>query len=87
MDQEQIEALRQALFEDVVQVKFVKVNGVVRDMNCTLSPKALPWMPNDELARNSSLRDTMVVWDVDAGEWRRFRNESVISWQKNSVQM
>lgn len=86
MNQESIEALRQALTEDVVSVKFVKVDGTVRDMNCTLSKNQLPWVPAEDLLRNRNMRTSTIVWDVDAGEWRRFKNENVISWQQNSLQ-
>jgi len=87
MDQDNIVALKQALSEDVVTVKFVKVNGTVRDMNCTLSKKHIPELPADQTVAPKSVSPTTTrVWDIDAGAWRSFKHESIISWQQNSVQ-
>lgn len=86
MNEEQLQSLKQALVEDVVSVKFVKANGTVRDMNCTTSQKYIPQLPSSESRSRQQPTKTVVVWDIDAGDWRSFKCESVISWQQNSLQ-
>jgi len=59
----------------IINVRFTKVNGEERVMNCTLLSEYLPKQmdfseskPNDQV---------LSVWDVDIGGWRSFRVESV----------
>ena len=65
------------------RVIFKKVNGEERDMMCTLREDALPEFTSDantdEKAKGYST-ETIRVVDVNKGEWRSFKVDSVISF-------
>ena len=68
-----IEELKKGL----VEVTFTKKNGEERVMLCTLHPDVVP-----NVAGNSVQNpDVTVVYDIEAGGWRSFRNDSVIDWK------
>ena len=64
-------------------VEFVKANGEVRNMLCTLEPHALPPMPVKEVSESIRTRkandEALSVWCVDKQAWRSFRFDSVKS--------
>lgn len=65
------------------RVIFKKVNGEERDMLCTLREDALPEFTTDANTDEKSKgysNDTIRVVDVNKGEWRSFRVDSVISF-------
>lgn len=55
-----------------VTVTFAKVDGTIREMNCTTKEGARPVVeqkkPNDSLC---------TVWDVDLSAWRSFKFENI----------
>jgi hypothetical protein len=65
------------------RVIFRKVNGEERDMMCTLNEE---YMPENSVDTNSDKQsrgysdDTIRVIDINKGEWRSFRIDSVISF-------
>jgi hypothetical protein len=65
------------------RVIFKKTNGEERDMLCTLQESALPdWSVDansDKESRGYSDQVIRVV-DVNKGEWRSFRVDSVVSF-------
>ena len=63
---EMVDMLRQ----QVCQVRFIKVNGEERDMQCTLKEDLIPTekKPKD---------DVIKVFDVDQQDWRSFRVDNV----------
>lgn len=71
------------LKQAVVEVTFTKVNGETRIMRCTLDPKNLPPMTNqqfdhiDEQHKRPENLDVIACWDVQANGWRSFRVDSV----------
>jgi hypothetical protein len=70
--------LRSLLHSSVVTVEFVKSDGSVRVMNCTLDLDRMPISTNgtiDGLARTRRETDVNVqtVFDVDLQQWRSFR--------------
>lgn len=75
--------------EDVLQklrtgeatVRFTKVDGTERTMRCTLSEGSIPAdkQPKNKEA-GSTAGSALRVFDLDIGEWRSFRLESVISY-------
>jgi hypothetical protein len=69
-----------ALRQGVCNVKFTKVDGEHRDMDCTLNFSRIPsdkvpktLQEATELSEQSALR----VFDVNKGEWRSFRIANV----------
>lgn len=69
----------------VVTVKFKKLNGEIREMNCTLRADLLPPVPEvDPLAPPKKVRtpspDALAVFDLDKQDWRAFRYDSIVSF-------
>jgi len=75
--------VRQLLAREEVTVEFVKSDGTMRTMRCTLDPDRFS-APNtvinvttDSRPRSSRKTDNEVgvqtVWDLDANQWRSFR--------------
>ena len=59
-------------------VRFTKVDNTIRKMRCTLNPNFLP-TPNSNIEKSNNL--TIInVWDLDVGDWRRFRVNSVLEF-------
>lgn len=77
--EEMIDSLR----ESVCTVKFTKVNGEERLMECTLKNEIIPesMQPNNE-DDNGVQRtlDVIRVFDVRAAGWRSFRVENVLEF-------
>lgn len=65
------------------RVIFKKVNGEERDMLCTLREDAIPASSSDtntSTEGKSFSQEAIRVIDVNKGEWRSFRVDSVISF-------
>jgi hypothetical protein len=65
------------------RVIFKKTNGEERDMMCTLQEAAIPEGFKDANTESESRgysEDVIRVVDVNKGEWRSFRVDSVISF-------
>lgn len=66
------------LNDNLVEVEFTKVNGDLRKMKCT---KAVVHIPDDKLPAGNSIsklnEDVIRVYDVDVGDWRSFRADSI----------
>ena len=60
------------------QFRFHKVDGSVREMNCTLLPGGIPEL-NGLTSR--SVPGQVVVYDVDIEGWRTVTYERVLSWK------
>jgi len=72
--------LRSLLFTQVVTVEFVKADGTVRAMQCTLCPDMIPAAQTkssiDGLSRPGKKEpsaDVQAVFDVEVQQWRSFR--------------
>lgn len=63
---------------DVVAVSFIKANGKLRKMNCTVKTDLIPKAkrPTSEAPQNNEVQR---VFDVDLGEWRSFRYDLLVS--------
>lgn len=61
-------------------VKFTKVNGESRVMNCTLRPIDLPEQTDIEETVYKKSEDVVAVWDLDKGAWRSFRVDSIVEF-------
>lgn len=77
-EQEQFRILLQnRLKEGTVLVTFLKKDGSVREMNCTLNEsKVLSYEKKTERTKTPS-KETCPVYDIDKQEWRSFRYDSI----------
>jgi len=82
----QNEYLKKALFENVVNVLFLKKDGTERKMTCTLKPDLLPAQTDLEEAvqKKTPNPDVLAVWDLENEGWRSFRYDSVIGFTTES---
>jgi hypothetical protein len=78
--------LRTELANKVATIEFEKTDGTLRTMKCTLQASFLPPLPvlaeGEEKPEKKvrAINDNVVaVWDVDVGEWRSFRVNSIRS--------
>ena len=84
-----MEANLEPLKEDVLKtlragettVRFTKVDGSERTMRCTLSEVHIPSDKQPKTKESGSPAGSALrVFDLDKGEWRSFRLESLISY-------
>ena len=70
------------LEKQIVRLKFKKVDGSERTMNCTLkNDVVVPYFSNSSTSK--MVNDNVVpVWDVDKNAWRSFRMDSVVEIYK-----
>jgi hypothetical protein len=84
-----MEANLEPLKEDVLKtlragettVRFTKVDGSEREMRCTLSEGKIPSDKQPKTKDSSTAGSAIRVFDLDKGEWRSFRLESLISYK------
>ena len=57
-----------------MRITFTKVNGDERIMDCTLQEHMVPLTNPDNRKENETV---LPVWDINKGEWRSFRLDSV----------
>ncbi len=63
-----------------VTVDFLKKDGTMRTMKCTLQETAIPaYEKKTERGRTTLTEDAISVVDLDINEWRSFRYDSVKS--------
>ena len=84
------ERIRKILKNNEAVVSFVKVNGDLRSMRCTLKPELLPedTRTTIEQASEPEVTPTAVrVWDLEKTAWRSFRidGELHVSYGNNTV--
>ena len=58
-----------------LEVSFIKKDGSLRVMNCTLLEKYLP--TNDKETTKKENDSVLSVWDIDNNGWRSFRLDSI----------
>lgn len=68
--------VRKSLLRKIAVVNFVKADGSIREMICTLKPGLMPDTEAASKYRNNE--DTIAVWDLAKNAWRSFRIDSVI---------
>ena len=78
--------LIETIQDHIVTVVFTKVNGEQRTMRCSLQPSHLPEVASWDYIVNGHTpvkdlaeQDALAVWDIDVGDWRSFRFDSIIS--------
>lgn len=73
--------LKNTLFSNTAVIEFMKADGTIRKMRCTLMEDALPAVNTEQPskpARKENL-DVLAVWDLENGGWRSFRLDSIKS--------
>ena len=70
--------LNENLHGGICVVEFTKLNGDHRSMRCTLAESFLPAKTKNSMTPVEK-PNLAVVWDVDAGAWRSFKLDRVIS--------
>jgi WYL_2, Sm-like SH3 beta-barrel fold len=73
------ESIAQVLSQGIATVVFTKLDGTERVMHCTIAPHMIP---EEKMPRNTHMGFQMnlavlKVYDVDFGQWRSFRVNSV----------
>jgi hypothetical protein len=66
-------------------IQFTKVDGTLRKMNCTLHEDLLPHKTttDEKTSTRKENVDIQSVFDLDLGDWRSFRWDSLQSIEKN----
>jgi len=74
-----IEEYKSVLKESVANVEFIKADGSIRKMRCSLRPEDLPPIEASKVDGPTKKQSTeaIAVWDLDAQGWRSFRLDSV----------
>ena len=71
--------LLEAARNNVITVRFTKVNGEERNMKCTLLSEYLPPQKDVEEITTKENPNVLAVWDIEAKGWRSFRVDSVLN--------
>jgi hypothetical protein len=69
--------LRGLLKDGKISVTFEKKDGTIREMNCTLSEQMIPVEKSPKGSGKVQSKESIAVFDLDLGDWRSFRFESV----------
>lgn len=73
--------LSDLLRENILTVKFKKINGDERILKCTLKAD---YIPESSSEKTKKANDKIYsVWSIDDNGWRSFRKDSVISYDVN----
>ena len=73
------ESIRSQLHQSVMNIKFTKTDGNIREMICTLQESfTIPYEKKTEKQKPEN-NDILAVWDVYKHAWRSFRIDSIIS--------
>lgn len=66
-----------ALKSQIIQISFEKVDGSVRDMQCTLMESKIPDEKKPKSTNSKSNPSVLPVFDVEKEAWRSFRWDSI----------
>lgn len=70
---------------ETVTVTFTKKDGTERTMHCTRNMNAIPQGKHPKGTGRQKSQWTMVVFDIEKGEWRSFDEGSVLSVQRGTA--
>lgn len=59
-------------------VTFLKANGKLREMQCTRASYLLPEVRQES---NHTNNETVIVFDLEAEDWRSFRKDRVVTYE------
>ena len=65
------------LKEIEIELEFVKANGELRKMRCTLNEELIPEDKRPKGSARKTPEDTIAVFDLDKQDWRSFRYDSI----------
>ena len=68
----------EVLKSNVVVVRFTKQDQTERTMTCTLDPQ---YLPGHDATTDDATRRSLVVWDLNKGDWRSFIVDEVNSFE------
>jgi hypothetical protein len=71
--------LRNLLSAGSIGVVFTKKDGTEREMVCTLSAEMIPQDAAPKNSGRTQPTDAIAVFDLEKGEWRSFRFDSIKS--------
>lgn len=71
------EWLRTLLSEQVIAISFIKKDGTVRDMVCTLTSDKIPAEFAPKNSGKAKSDESIAVFDIENQGWRSFRWDSV----------
>ena len=73
------ESIRSLLKNDILEVVFIKTDGSVREMRCTLQEKFVEAY-DKKTGKVKPENDSVIsVWDLDNNGWRSFKLDSIQS--------
>ncbi len=78
-NQEWRDSLKATLKQGEATVEFTKLNGQHRVLRCTLQEGVVPPYSEKGTQTKAPNGETLAVWDLDKGEWRAFRYNSITS--------
>ena len=73
------DAIRKMLREGLVNIKFTKKNGTIRDMECTLLPLYIPEDMRPKGTGSVTNENILRVYDIIEDDWRCFLVDNVLS--------
>ena len=71
------------LQKKTMRITFTKINGEERVMDCSLQEHIIP--PTDAKNRKEN-EEVLPVFDINKGEWRSFRMDSIINIEQLQYQ-
>ncbi len=71
------ESITEQLRQGILDIQFVKKDGSLREMRCTLNEKHLPTVTTESTKKDNP--NVLAVWDIDNNGWRSFRIDSITS--------
>lgn len=81
----QSDFLKSELFNNIVNVTFIKKDGTQRNMRCTLRADLLPAQTDlEEAVSKTPSATSLAVWDLENEGWRSFRYDSIIGFSVES---
>jgi len=75
------EKLKQLLQKNVLEIKFKKIDGSERIMNCSLIQEIIPISENKTPKKaKPENENVLAVWDLEKDAFRSFRVDSLIGY-------
>lgn len=77
--------VRELLKDNIVEVEFIKANGEMRRMFCTLINEFLP-SKAEHICIESNSSDVVTCWDLEENSWRSFKVENIVSLEAEPLE-
>ena len=82
------EELKENLKHQIGIIEFIKKDGTLRKLRCSLSSKILPptdFDPENYIPKKTDNPNTLSVWDLEKEAWRSFRLDSLRGYSFESL--